>query len=65
MTLVITKLQSDINKAFNDAYDKNNVAPEAARKTLADALALAIDTYIKTGTVVTTGTAATQTGTIS
>lgn len=38
--------------------------PVQARKDFASQLATAITTYIKTGTVITTGTATTQTGTI-
>ncbi|MCC3159525.1 hypothetical protein LJ737_19945 [Hymenobacter sp. 15J16-1T3B] len=36
-----------------------------AREDAAEQLATAIDTYVRTGTVTTTGSATTQTGTIS
>lgn len=51
MALIKAKLAADIEAAFNAAYaDKGN--SNAAQKTLANAIANAIDTYIKAGQVV-------------
>lgn len=65
MTLVKPTLQLAIQNAFKKAQANKDNNPDTARAALADDLASAIDTYIRSGTVVTTGTAATQTGTIS
>ena len=65
MTLVKPTLQLAIQNAFKKAQANKDNNPDNARAALADDLATAIDAYIKTGTVITAGTATNQTGTIS
>lgn len=65
MTLVKTTLQVAIERALQTAQADTSTSPDNARGALAAALATAIDDYLKTGTVITVGSATTQTGTIS
>ncbi len=63
MPLNTPQLQADILAVLDDMATRI-ADPEQARKDFALQLASAIADHIKTGTVTTTGTAATQTGTI-
>lgn len=56
-------LEADI-LALLEEQSQRTTNPEQARKDFARSLALAITKHIKTGTVTTTGTAASQTGII-
>ncbi|MDR2964039.1 MAG: hypothetical protein LBU90_10475 [Bacteroidales bacterium] len=66
MALVKTSLKTAIMAAFKAQQNKTD-NPEGALNDLADKLATAIDTYIKSGTVnvtvATTGSATAQAGT--
>lgn len=64
MALDKTGLKTAILAIFNDMAARVD-HPETAREDFATALSNAIDAYVKTGTVtiVTTGSATTQTGT--
>jgi len=50
MALNVTKLETDIKKAFDDESDKE-IAPAVARANQAIALAKAIEAFVKSGTV--------------
>lgn len=63
MPLNLPGLVADIIAAEQAASGEDSV--EAARLKFATELATAIDTYVRTGTVTTTGTAAAQTGLIT
>lgn len=54
MALIKAKLAADIEAAFNAAYAEQGNS-NAAQKTLANAIANAIDSYIKAGQVVGQG----------
>lgn len=54
MALVKTTLETAIEKALNASADKE-VDPAEARKQIAKDLATAIDAYIKSATVVSSG----------
>lgn len=53
MTLIVKSLADDIKQALSNAY-KDDGDSEVAQAKLAQALAVAIDKYIKSGTVTTT-----------
>lgn len=64
MPLNTAKLEDDIFDLLTEQA-KRTENPAQARRDFAHQLATAISFHIRTGTVTTTGTAATQTGTIS
>lgn len=64
MPLVKSTLKSDIKAALKEMFEQTE-NPEDAMDKYADKLSTAIDKYIKTGTVNTTGSASAQSGTIS
>jgi hypothetical protein len=67
--LAKAQLIVDILDAFDSVSNNPNIDPAAARTTIAQKLANAIDTFVKTGTVnvtvtvATTGSATAQAGT--
>lgn len=65
--LAKTQLIVDILDAFDSVSNNPSIDPATARTTIAQKLANAIDTFVKSGTVnvtvATTGSAAAQTGT--
>ena len=68
MPLNTPQLQTAIEGILDTLVTRTDSTPAArqqARRDFAQQLATAITTHIKTGTVTTTGTAATQTGTIA
>jgi hypothetical protein len=64
MALDKTGLKDAILAIFEDMATRTE-DPEQARIDVATRLSDAIDVYVKTGTVATTGTATAQTGTIT
>lgn len=64
MPLNTPKLEDDIFDLLTE-QSKRTENPAQARRDFARDLATAITAHVRTGTVTTTGTAATQTGTIS
>lgn len=64
MALDKTGLKAAILSIFEDMATRVD-DPEQARKDFATQLSDAIDVYVKTGTVTTTGTATNQTGVIT
>lgn len=65
--LTKAQLEADILEAFDSVSDDSEIDPASAREIIAQKLAIAIDTFVKSGTVNvtvnTTGTASAQTGT--
>jgi hypothetical protein len=64
MALDKTGLKNAILAIFENMATRED-HPETAREDFATQLSDAIDMYVRTGTVTTTGTASAQTGTIS
>ena len=58
-------LEAEILQAFEDASLDDNSTPLQRRQLVAQKLAAAVDKFVKTGTVLTTGSATTQTGNIT
>jgi hypothetical protein len=63
MPLNTPKLELDIFGLLNDMAQRTD-KPEQARKDYARELSTIIDAFVRSGQVLTTGTATTQTGTI-
>ncbi|MDJ1494151.1 hypothetical protein QNI19_14500 [Cytophagaceae bacterium DM2B3-1] len=58
-------LKAAILQIAQDFNDNDSIDGETAAEQFAEKLSTAIDVFVKTGTVNTTGTASAQTGTIS
>jgi flagellar basal body-associated protein FliL len=58
-------LQAAILQILEDFKNTEEISGEAAAQQFAEKLTDAIDAFVRTGTVVTTGSATTQTGTIT
>jgi hypothetical protein len=65
MPLNKAQLQLQIIQILNDFENEENVTGEQAKLSFSEKLANAIDAFVRTGTVMTTGTATSQTGTIT